>query len=307
MRWARLRLLGAPDQVRLALVEQTDTGQARVPFPDDNSGLRLTSASDLSTLLALPPDRREKGAHDLLEDSTSTCSLRDVELLAPIVPVGDVIAIGRNYAEHAAEMTRAGRDPTARPTVFSKAQTSVNSPFGSITVDPAVSEQVDWEAELAVIIGSGPVGAERCRNISPERALDYVFGYTVVNDVSARDLQYGWGGQFYKGKSLDGYCPIGPCIVTADSLEDPGNLDIMLRVNGELKQQGNTGEMIFPIPELIAQLSLGQTLLPGSVIATGTPPGVGFARDPKEFLRPGDVMETEIVGIGLLRNVIQGV
>jgi 2-keto-4-pentenoate hydratase/2-oxohepta-3-ene-1,7-dioic acid hydratase in catechol pathway len=216
---------------------------------------------------------------------------------APLCPpTGDVIAIGRNYAEHAGEMARAGGGDMERPTVFSKAQTSVSGPADRIAIDARVSTQIDWEAELGVVIG------RTCRNVRPEDALACVFGYTVLNDISARDLQYGWGGQFYKGKSLDGYCPIGPWIVTADEVADPQNLEITLRVNGEVKQRGHTSDMIFPVSELISQLSLGQTLRPGTLIATGTPPGVGYARDPKEFLRPGDVMETEIAGIGLLRN-----
>lgn len=213
-------------------------------------------------------------------------------------PAGDVIAIGRNYAEHAAEMKRATGKSPERPTVFSKAQTTINGPFDPIVVDPSISSQVDWEAELGVVIGF------ECRNVSPEQALDFVFGYTILNDLSARDIQYGWGGQYYKGKSIDGYCPIGPWIVTADEIPDPQHLDITLRVNGEIKQQGNTADMIFPVAELVSQLSLGQTLRPGTLIGTGTPPGVGYAREPKEFLQPGDVMETEISGIGMMRNEI---
>jgi len=229
-------------------------------------------------------------------------SIADSDVLAPLdPPAGNVLAIGRNYAEHAGEIARIhGHEPSARPTVFTKAQTSINAPFGSIIVDPRVSIEIDWEAELGVVIGKPAL------NVAPEDALDHVFGYTVVNDVSARDIQFGWGGQFFMGKSLDGYCPVGPWIVTADEVADPQNLEIMLRVNGEIKQRASTSDMIFPVAELVSQLSTGMTLPAGTLIATGTPAGVGVAREPKEFLKPGDLMETEIAGIGTLRNRVVG-
>jgi 2-keto-4-pentenoate hydratase/2-oxohepta-3-ene-1,7-dioic acid hydratase in catechol pathway len=222
-----------------------------------------------------------------------------VEVLAPLDPPrGNVVAIGRNYAEHARESARARGEEVTRPTVFTKALTSINGPYGNVTIDPAVTTQVDWEAELGVVIGRRGV------NIARDRWRDHVFGYTVVNDVSARDIQFGWGGQFFKGKSLDGFCPIGPWIVTADEIDDPQNLHISCRINGETKQDASTADMIFPVDQLVSDLSLGMTLLPGTLVATGTPEGVGFARSPQEFLQPGDVMETEIEGIGLLRNRI---
>jgi 2-keto-4-pentenoate hydratase/2-oxohepta-3-ene-1,7-dioic acid hydratase in catechol pathway len=225
--------------------------------------------------------------------------LRSVEVLPPLDPPrGNVIAIGRNYYEHAEESARARGEEVTRPTVFTKAQTAINGPYSDVPIDERITSQVDWEVELGVVVG------RRGINIPREGALDYVFGYTVLNDISARDLQFGWGGQYFKGKSLDGFCPIGPWIVTVDEVPDPQDLQLCLRVNGELKQNGNTRDMIFPIDELIAQLSLGMTLLPGTLIATGTPAGVGFARTPPEFLQPGDIMETEIEGIGLMRNRI---
>jgi 2-keto-4-pentenoate hydratase/2-oxohepta-3-ene-1,7-dioic acid hydratase in catechol pathway len=213
-------------------------------------------------------------------------------------PRGNVLAIGHNYMEHAQESARARGSEVTRPTVFTKAQTSITGPYSDILVDRSVTKQVDWEAELGVVLG--PAG----KDIPRERAMDHVFGYTVVNDVSARDIQFGWGGQFFKGKSLDGFCPVGPWIVTADEIPDPQSLRLSLRVNGETKQDGSTKDMIFPVDELVAQLSLGMTLPAGTLIASGTPAGVGFARDPKEFLQDGDVMETEIEGIGCLRNRI---
>jgi 2-keto-4-pentenoate hydratase/2-oxohepta-3-ene-1,7-dioic acid hydratase in catechol pathway len=225
--------------------------------------------------------------------------LESVLLRAPLDPPrGNVLAIGHNYGAHAEELARATGVAEIPPTVFTKAQTTINGPYDDIPLNPAVTTMMDWEVELGVIIGTAGT------NIPRERALDYVFGYTVVNDISARDLQYGWGGQFFKGKSLDGSCPLGPVIVTRDEVPDPHNLSLSLKVNGEIKQEGHTGTMIHRIDELIAMLSLGMTLLPGTLIATGTPPGVGYARTPKEFLQPGDVMESEVEGIGTLRNTV---
>ncbi len=225
--------------------------------------------------------------------------LSSVELLSPLNPPrANVLAIGRNYLEHARESARAQSEEVMRPTVFTKAQTAVTGPYSDVPLDPSISSDLDWEAELGVVIG------RRGINIPRDQALQYVFGYTVVNDISARDIQYGWGGQFFKGKSLDGSCPVGPWIVTADEVPDPQSLRVILRLNDETKQDANTSDMIFPVAEIVAQLSVGMTLLPGTLIATGTPAGVGHARTPSEFLRGGDVMETEIEGIGVLRNRI---
>lgn len=227
--------------------------------------------------------------------------LEEVELLAPVpAPRGNVIAIGRNYEKHAAETARLeGREPSP-PTVFTKAITSLTEPNADITVDPSISDKIDWEVELAVVIGKA--GA----NISRADARRHVFGYMVLNDVSARDIQSGWGGQYFKGKSLDRSCPTGPWVVTADEIDDPQDLRLWLRVNGQTKQEGSTADMIYGVDEVIEWVSKGMTLLPGSIIATGTPDGVGFARTPAEFLRPGDMMETEVEQIGTLRNRIVG-
>jgi 2-keto-4-pentenoate hydratase/2-oxohepta-3-ene-1,7-dioic acid hydratase in catechol pathway len=225
--------------------------------------------------------------------------LEDLELLSPLDPPrGNVIAIGRNYQKHAEETARKeGREPNP-PTIFTKAITSLTEPYADIAIDPAVSDKIDWEVELAVVIG------KQGANIKLERALDHVFGYTVLNDVTARDIQSGWGGQYFKGKSLDRTCPTGPWIVTADEVNDPQVLNLSLRVNGAVKQDGNTRDMIYPVDAIIEWASKGMTLLPGALIATGTPDGVGFARTPPEFLQPGDVMETEVEGIGTMRNRI---
>jgi 2-keto-4-pentenoate hydratase/2-oxohepta-3-ene-1,7-dioic acid hydratase in catechol pathway len=227
--------------------------------------------------------------------------LSKVQLAAPIPrPRKNIMCLGWNYAEHQKE-TAALRSQEVKvpeyPVIFTKAPTTVNGPYGAIVIDPAVSEQVDWEAELAVIIGKGG------KNIREEDALAHVFGYTVLNDVTARDLQ-SRHKQFFKGKSVDGYCPMGPWIVTADEIPDPQQLHLCLRVNGVTKQDGNTNQMVFSVSRIIADLSLGMTLEPGDVIATGTPSGVGFARNPPEYLKAGDVVETEIEGIGMLRNAV---
>jgi 2-keto-4-pentenoate hydratase/2-oxohepta-3-ene-1,7-dioic acid hydratase in catechol pathway len=191
--------------------------------------------------------------------------------------------------------------PPERPVFFTKATTTVNGPYADIPFDDNVSVQIDWEAELAVVIG------RQGKNIARDQAMEYVFGYTVVNDISARDIQSAHGGQFFKGKSLDGACPMGPWIVTREAVPDPHNLPVRCHVNGVLKQDSTTAEFIFTVPELIEWLSRGMTLLPGDVIATGTPSGVGFARNPPEYLKPGDVVETEVQGVGALRNTVAAV
>lgn len=223
----------------------------------------------------------------------------DVRLLAPLPnSPGNVICLGRNYAEHAQESARAKGQEVTRPTFFTKALTSIIGPYDDIPFDPALSGELDWEVELAVVIG------RTARRVSHDEAIDYVFGYAVLNDISARDLQFGYGGQYFYGKSLDGSCPLGPCIVTADEVPNPQNLNLRLRVDGVIKQEDSTANMTFDVAECIAVLSRGMTLLPGQIIATGTPAGVGFARTPPEFLRPGNTVEAEIDGIGTLRNVV---
>jgi len=227
--------------------------------------------------------------------------LAEVRLLAPIPePRRNVICLGRNYAEHARESSAArGQEapPPAHPVYFTKATTTVIGPFDPIPYDAAISTQIDWEVELGVVIG------RRGRGMPVERALEWVFGYMVINDVTARDLQ-SRHQQWFLGKSLDGSCPTGPCIVTADELPDPHALRLRLRVNGVTKQEATTADLIFNVNACIATLARGTTLLPGDIIATGTPAGVGFARTPPEFLKPGDLVEAEIEGIGTLRNPV---
>jgi 2-keto-4-pentenoate hydratase/2-oxohepta-3-ene-1,7-dioic acid hydratase in catechol pathway len=231
------------------------------------------------------------------EAARATRPLSELQVLAPLDPPrGNVVAIGRNYAKHAAEGARVRGAEVEPPTIFTKAITSINGPYGDIPFFPDVSQQIDWEVELGVVIGRGGV------NIPREGALEHVFGYTAVNDITARDIQRGWGGQFFKGKSLDGSCPSGPWVVTRDEIPDPQALQLRLLVNGDVKQDANTRDMIYAVDAIISWVSIGMTLSPGTLIATGTPEGVGFARQPPEFLRPGDVVEAEVECVGTLRN-----
>ena len=199
------------------------------------------------------------------------------------------MCLGLNYAEHAEESLIAKGQTVELPEfpiIFTKATTAVNGPTDPFPYNAAVSDKIDYEVELGVIISKAG------KNIPPTEAMNYVFGYTVINDISARDLQW-QHKQYFKGKSLDGACPMGPWIITADDL-NPTNLHITSRVNGVTKQASNTRHMIFDIPATIDHLSRGMTLLSGDIIATGTPSGVGFARTPPEFLQPGDLLESEI-------------
>jgi 2-keto-4-pentenoate hydratase/2-oxohepta-3-ene-1,7-dioic acid hydratase in catechol pathway len=212
----------------------------------------------------------------------------------------NVFCVGWNYLEHFNEGGQSMQDDRKLPewpVLFSKAPTAINGPYDVIPFHDNVSSQLDWEVELGVIIGKGGI------NIKEADAMGHVFGYTIINDVTWRDVQRRHGGQWDKGKSLDGTCPMGPCIVTADAL-DPNDLHVECRVNGEVKQSSNTKHLYFKIPRLIRDLSMGQTLEPGDVISTGTPEGVGFARNPPQWMKSGDLLETHIDGIGTLRNPI---
>jgi 2-keto-4-pentenoate hydratase/2-oxohepta-3-ene-1,7-dioic acid hydratase in catechol pathway len=215
-------------------------------------------------------------------------------LAAPLRPP-KIVAIGLNYLDHVRE---SGMDAAPeRPLVFTKFPTSVIGDGDRIEFDPALTERVDWEVELAVVVG------RRMRNVATEDALAHVFGYTVANDVSARDLQFG-DGQWVRGKSLDTFCPLGPVIVTADEVPDPQALGLRTRVNGETVQESNTTEMVFGVAELLAFCSRSFTLEPGDVVLTGTPWGCGEFMDPQRSLGHGDVVEVEVDGIGVLRNEV---
>jgi len=240
------------------------------------------------------------GRKAALDRLAAPLALSSAKLHAPVTPRKNIFCVGRNYIAHAEEGARARgvelKLPDV-PTFFTKAPTAIAGPDQTLELMADVSSQYDWEAELAVVIG------KRCKNVSEADALDVIFGYSCLNDVTARDLQ-SKHVQWFKGKSLDHSCPIGPWIVDAAELGDAQALDIALRVNGEVKQSANTAAMIFNLRRIIASLSHGLTLEPGDVIATGTPEGVGFARTPPEFLKDGDVMEVEIAKIGILRNPV---
>jgi len=273
-----------------------------------HDGLRLPA--DMQGLLDAGPDawrhaadlcRRfasELESHDLAQDAEAGLAYPAdrVRYHAPIPrPKKDVFCLGQNYAAHAAE---SGNPPPTAPIYFTKPPTTVIGPDEPIPYPQGLTTRLDWEVELGVVIG------RRGRDIPEARALDYVFGYTVFNDVSARDLQYRTS-QWFKGKSLDGSCPMGPLIVTADEIPDPQRLRLQLSVNGVKKQDSNTSDMIFSAARIIADLSAGMTLEPGDCISTGTPQGVGDGRKPPEYLKRGDVMEADVEGIGVLRNPVR--
>ncbi|HZO30541.1 MAG TPA: fumarylacetoacetate hydrolase family protein [Chloroflexota bacterium] len=273
----------------------------------DDRVIDLTAASggalpsDMVAFIEAGPTALAR-ARDVLHGRPAGLPLSSVTLLAPIPrPRRNVFCLGLNYRAHAAEATQFGvaqKDPEF-PIFFTKPPSTVVGPDAAIEVNTNVTREVDWEVELTVVIGPG--GSDIARGA----ALEHVFGYTIANDVSARDLQFRHGGQWFKGKGLDTFCPLGPWIVTADEIPDPSALDVILRVNGVEKQHSNTSKLIFDIPTTIASLSEGLTLEPGDLILTGTPEGVGFARKPPEFLKDGDVVECEVTGIGVLRNPVR--
>ena len=230
----------------------------------------------------------------------------EVRLLAPVpVPRRNIMCIGKNYVEHVEEFENSGYDvtqnsrPSNKPVFFTKAPSTVIGPEEDIHTHAGITQEVDYEAELAVIIGVGGSGITR------DEALNHVWGFTALNDVTARDLQKDHQ-QWFLGKSLDSFCPMGPVAVTVDEI-DLGNTYVISRVNGEIRQKSNTRYLIHDVPALIASLSAGITLQPGDIIATGTPSGVGIGFSPPRFLKEGDIVEVEIEGIGTLRNRFGGV
>ncbi|HUH86540.1 MAG TPA: fumarylacetoacetate hydrolase family protein [Pusillimonas sp.] len=229
--------------------------------------------------------------------------LQNVKLLAPIPrPRKNIFGIGLNYVEHVAESSRTldtSADLPKQPVIFTKPPTTVVGPGDSVEHNAKITQQLDWEVELAAIIGT------RAQRIEEKDALSYVFGYSLMLDMSARDNRR--AGQWVYSKGMDTYAPFGPCIVTADEIPDPQTLDLWLKVNGEIKQQSNTKHMLFNVAHLVADISAGITLEPGDIIATGTPAGVGAGRDPQEWLWPGDVIESYVEGIGTMRNTVVAV
>ena len=264
---------------------------APLPFQDMNA---LIDSASLSQLQSLAVQAEEAGA---------VIPMDQVTLLAPIPrPRQDVLCLGMNYKAHEAEAARYDADAFTKEkpvaVYFSKRVSEAVAPGGDIPRHAGLVEKLDYEVELAVILGKD------ARDVSAEKAADYIFGYTIVNDVSARDLQTGHK-QWYFGKSLDGFTPMGPCIVTADEITFPPALDISSTVNGEVRQHSNTAQFLTDIPTLLAELTAGMTLLRGTIIATGTPAGVGMGFDPPRFLKTGDTVACTIEGIGTLTNTVR--
>jgi 2,4-diketo-3-deoxy-L-fuconate hydrolase len=261
----------------------------------------VPGAKDVLDVLDLPPSEIDARA------GASGQPLATLTLLAPVVrPRRNVFCVGRNYYEHREEADVArlkagagsGAGADEWPAFFTKVPETVVGPDAGVRMDASISDKLDYEAELAVIIGRGG------RDIPEGHALEHIFGYTCGNDVTVRDVQRRHGQQWFKGKSFDTHCPLGPTLVTADEIGDPQTLEVICRVNGEEKQRADTEQMIFSVARVIAELSRGMALNPGDVILTGTPGGVGFARQPPEFMKVGDVMEVEIPRVGVLRNRI---
>ena len=278
----------------MKLVTCLHEGRERVGALTEH-GVVFLPCPDMNTLIeTLPPET--------LAVTGKPVPLEDVTLLAPIPrPRQDVICLGMNYRAHAAEAAQYDAEAFTKeaPAVyFSKRVSRAGDPDGVIPSYKGLVERLDYEAELAVIIGKA------ARDVKAAAAGNYIFGYTILNDVSARDLQTGHK-QWYFGKSLDGFTPMGPCILTADGVPFPPALEISCKVNGEERQRSNTSLLIHSIPEIIEELSAGMALLPGTIIATGTPAGVGMGLDPLEFLKHGDVVECTVEGIGTLRSTVQ--
>jgi 2-keto-4-pentenoate hydratase/2-oxohepta-3-ene-1,7-dioic acid hydratase in catechol pathway len=271
---------------------------------DETRVLDLTPVVGERSLLEVVEDWDRLGPE--LAEARNLPAVAGPTLRAPFpVPRRDLFAVGKNYREHVAEFGRSGYDTPQRsedlpdkPIVFSKATTSVTGPYDDVEAHTGITSELDYESELAVIIGRGG------RGISYDDAMGHVWGYTIVNDVTARDVQRDHK-QWLLGKSLDTHAPMGPWAVTADEVGDVTSLEVSSSVNGEPRQKAPVADLIFDVPELIRVISAGITLLPGDVIATGTPAGVGIGYDPPRFLQPGDVVECAITGLGALRNTIR--
>ena len=248
--------------------------------------------NDMRTFITLGEPARAM-AQSIADSGAAGVALGDVKILAPISNPSKVVAIGLNYMDHVRESN--AKVPQL-PVMFAKYTSSIVDPGDTIRWDPTITQKVDFEAELAFVVG------KTASHVKEEDAFDYIFGYMNCHDVSARDLQLEKGDQWIMGKSLDTFCPIGPYLVTKDEIADPHNLSIKCIVNGQALQDSNTRELIFKIPYLIAYLTKRITLLPGDVVTTGTPDGVGFARKPPILLKGGDVVTVEVEGLGQLTN-----
>lgn len=273
---------------------QTSRGIGFVARNDGNGWVPLESMGILAATTADVIDQADAIRAGLARAPSDPRDADERELLCPIVRPSKVMAIGLNYLDHIRE-TNAQRPE--HPMVFAKFPSSLNDPYGRIVMDDRLTAQGDYESELAVIIG------RRTRSITEDEALDHVFGYSVGNDVSARDWQRA-DGQFDRSKGFDTFCPIGPWLTTADEVPDPQALPVRSWVNGDLRQNSSTSEMVFTVRHLVWYIARGMTLEPGDVILTGTPHGVGFAMDPPRCLVPGDVVECEVGRLGRIRNEV---
>jgi 2-keto-4-pentenoate hydratase/2-oxohepta-3-ene-1,7-dioic acid hydratase in catechol pathway len=284
MRIARLAIDGEPTFV----VSGLDGGW----IPLEQLGIEADTTSGLiERLLASPVSER-----DLETAGERAVTAEEAELRCPIVAPRNVLAIGRNYLDHVKET---GSQAPDAPLVFAKLASSLTGPFDDVVLDDRLTQSLDYEVELAVVIG------RRAKDVDVAEAMDHVFGFAVANDITARDLQHG-DGQWTRGKGLDGFGPIGPWITTADEIDDPGQLELTAHVDGELRQQAPVSDMIFPIDRIIAHLSVGITLEPGDVVLTGTPSGVGMGMEPPTFLSAGSSVRCEITSLGSITNRIVG-
>ena len=276
-------------------------GHPRVGAAIDDRVVDLSQTFDSMQTLIEEGERALGEARSTIAKAVPVAVIAEVELRAPIPhPRRNVFCMGWNYLTHFEEGQGKRGDQQEElpeyPTFFDKPTTTVIGPRDDIPFDPAFSEKIDYEAELAIVIGRAG------RSIPAAEATDHIFGYTLANDVTARDVQRRHGGQWLKGKGMDGSCPIGPWILTSDEIPDPQDLPLLCHVNGVQKQNSNTRFMVFPIATLIEELSLAMTLLPGDILLTGTPEGVGYARNPPEYLSPGDEVTVTIPAIGSISN-----
>ena len=288
--------------MKLVTYRFENTQRVGVLTQDETAVLPL-EYSDMNTLGETASPAALRSAASAAERAGVRVPLAEVELLAPIPrPRQDILCLGMNYKDHADEAAQYNAEAFTKEkpvaVYFSKRVSQAVAPEGDIERHAGLVERLDYEVELGVILGKA------ARNVKAEEAGDYIFGYTVINDVSARDVQTSHK-QWYFGKSLDGFTPMGPCIVTADEIAFPPALDISSAVNGEPRQHSNTRLFLTGIPALLEELTAGMTLLPGTIIATGTPAGVGMGFDPPKFLQSGDVVECTIQGIGTIRNTVR--
>lgn len=234
-----------------------------------------------------------------LEENKNSIQLSDVSLTSPITkPIRNIFCVGWNYLEHFEERHNQEIDLPDKPTFFTKATTTIAGPYDNIPIIDYFTGKLDYEAELAVVIGKEGI------NIKKENALEHVFGYMCANDISARDVQFAHGGQWFKGKSMDQSCPTGPYLLSKEEVPDPHNLSITCTVNDMVVQSSNTNLMNFSIADIISELSSGMTLLPGDIILTGTPSGIGSKRNPPLFLKKNDIVSVQISGVGEIKNKI---